>query len=543
MPGTIPCNNRPMTPSPWPRRAAALHRALVVAMLGFASGLPLALSGQALQAWLAMDGFDVATIGFLSLAGLPYTFKFLWAPLIDRTDLPWLGRRRGWVVLAQLLLALLLLLLAATDPKASLLGFAGLAVAVAFASASQDVVVDAYRTDLLPARERGLGSSLFVMGYRFAMILSGGVALIWTDPAQGGGMSWPHVYRLMAALLAIAAVLSAVALPRIAPPPADASHPPAPVRQDLLGFLAVAAAAAVGVWLTRLFGTAIARFILSPWLSHATLAPGLADRWVDLLSLMLGLAFTLPLAAWAARRARFDTLLSGLGQFFAQPRAGAFLAFIVFYKLSDAFALSLMTPFLLKGMAFTPAEVGVVNKVIGLGLTLVGALAGGALMLRLRLARALALFGVLQMLSNLPFWWLAVHGKGVLPGLVVPAFDIGLVRLVKDTPVDGGLLMAVASENIASGMGTAAFLAFLMGLTNCRFTATQFALLSAFASVGRVWVGPLAGVLAQAIGWPAFFQVAMAMALPSLALLAWLWRPIDALDRQGPDPDPDRVPA
>jgi len=119
-----------------------------------------------------------------------------------------------------------------------------------------------------------------------------------------------------------------------------------------------------------------------------------------------------------------------------------------------------------------------------------GALLGGLLMLRLRLARALLVFGVLQMLSNLGFWWLAVHGKGALPGLVVPAFDIGVLRLARDTPVDGGLLLAVASENLASGMGTAAFLAFLMSLTNRRFTATQFALLSAFASVGRVWVGP-----------------------------------------------------
>ena len=202
----------------------------------------------------------------------------------------------------------------------------------------------------------------------------------------------------------------------------------------------------------------------------------------------------------------------------------------MFYKLSDAFALSLMTPFLLKGMAFGPAEVGVVNKLIGLALTLVGALLGGALMLRLRLARALLAFGLLQMLSNVGFWWLAVHGKGALPGLTIPAFDFGFVKLAQPTVVDGGLLMAVASENLASGMGTTAFLAFLMGLTNQRFTATQFALLSAFASIGRVWVGPLAGVLAESIGWPAFFLVAMAMAVPSLVWLKLLWRPIEALD-------------
>jgi PAT family beta-lactamase induction signal transducer AmpG len=182
-------------------RAATSRRLAVVLVLGFASGLPLALTGQAMQAWLSMEGMDVATIGFLSLVGLPYTFKFLWAPLMDRFDLPWLGRRRGWLVLTQLALSGTLLLLAATAPTSATRVFALLAVAVAFMSASQDVVIDAYRTDLLPSRERGLGSSLNVMGYRLAMILSGGIALIWTDPAQGGGWDWPMVYRFMAALM------------------------------------------------------------------------------------------------------------------------------------------------------------------------------------------------------------------------------------------------------------------------------------------------------------------------------------------------------
>ena len=515
--------------------AVVAHRWIAVLALGFASGLPLALTGQALQAWLTVDGLDVAQIGFLSLIGLPYTFKFLWAPLMDRVDLPLLGRRRGWVVVAQALLALALFGLADIDPKLALPLFAALGVGVAFLSASQDVVIDAYRTDLLPARERGVGSSLFVMGYRLAMIFSGGVALIWTDTVSGSGMTWPAVYRVMAALMAGAAVLSAFALPRLAQPPArlhDASR--APIARDLGGFLAVVAAVAIGVWLTQRVCAPLAAWLLSPWFGTEVARGSLPAKWTDLFTLVLGIGVTLPLASFAARRARFETLLSGLDAYFSQPRAWSFLAFIVFYKLSDAFALSLMTPFLLKGMAFGPAEVGVVNKLIGLALTLVGALLGGALMLRLRLARALLAFGILQMLSNVGFWWLAVHGKGALPGMTIPAFDFGFVKLAQPTAVDGGLLLAVASENLASGMGTTAFLAFLMGLTNQRFTATQFALLSAFASIGRVWVGPLAGVLAEAIGWPAFFLVAMAMALPSLVLLKMLWRPIDALDaREG----------
>ena len=181
-------------------------------------------------------------------------------------------------------------------------------------------------------------------------------------------------------------------------------------------------------------------------------------------------------------------------------------------------------------MQYSTAEVGVVNKVIGLWLTIGGALLAGAVMIRLGLWRSLLVFGVLQMLGNLGFWWLALHGRGALPGLVIPPFDWGFVKLAAATPIDGGLLMAIASENVTSGMGTAAFVAFLMSLCNQRYSATQFAMLSAFATVGRVWVGPLAGVLALSIGWPAFFLVSTLVALPALALLLALRRPIDRLD-------------
>lgn len=498
-------------------RAAALHRLVVVTLLGFSSGLPLALTGQAMQAWLTMEGLDIATIGFLSLVGLPYTFKFLWAPLMDRFDLPWLGRRRGWLVLTQLLLAAVLAAMAATSPTGAIRAFALLAVTVAFLSASQDVVIDAYRTDLLPAAERGLGASLNVMGYRLAMILSGGIAFIWTDVNQAGGWSWPEVYHFMALLMVAAAALSALVLPRVSVP---AGTRQTVARNDVLGFLAVLAAVAVGVMLTDRFGVPLARALLQPLFGGGS-AAALQDKWTDLLALMLGVALTLPLAGWAARAAKFETLLGGLRSYFAQPGAAAFLLFIILYKLGDAFAGALMTPFLLKAMAFSAAEVGVVNKIIGLWLTIGGALVGGALMLRLGLWRALLVFGVLQMASNLGFWWLAVSGKGLLPGLVIPAFDWGFVQLAQPTPVDGGLLMVIAFENLSGGMGTAAFVAFLMSLCNHRFTATQYALLSAFAAVGRVWVGPLAGVLAESIGWPDFFIVSTAAALPALWML---WR-------------------
>lgn len=506
--------------------AGTAYRLVVVTILGFASGLPLALTGQAMQAWLSVSGVDIATIGFLSLVGLPYTFKFLWAPLMDRFELPWFGRRRGWLVLTQLALAAALTWMAATSPADSTRAFAMIAVLVAFISASQDIVIDAYRTNLLPANERGLGASSLVLGYRFAMILSGGIAFIWVDPTQGGGWDWPGVYRFMAALMVGAAVLSATALPRLK----FTERPTSVARRDVLGFGAVLVAVAVGVGLSNRFGRPLAGVLAGPWLAGTTLAPELRTKWLDLIALLLGIAFTLPLTAWAARAARFETLLGSLRSYFAQRGAAAFLAFIVLYKLGDAFAGSLLTPFLLQAMAYTTAEVGVVNKVIGLWLTIGGALLGGALMLRLGLWRSLMLFGVLQMASNLGFWWLAVNGRGALPGLTIPAFDWGFVKLLHATPVDGGLLLVIAGENLSGGMGTAAFLAFLMSLCNQRFTATQFALLSAFASIGRVWVGPLAGVLAESIGWPVFFLVSTAVALPALVMLWWMRPAVQALE-------------
>ena len=509
--------------------AASLHRLAAVTVLGFASGLPLALTGQAMQAWLGAEGVGLATIGFLSLVGLPYTFKFLWAPLMDRFELPWLGRRRGWLVVTQLGIAAALFWMASTPPSGAIQAFALLAGLVAFMSASQDVVVDAYRTDLLAASERGLGSSVNVLGYRLAMIVSGGITLIWVDPAQGGGWSWPEVYRLMAVLMIGIAVVSATLLPRIE----HASVPSSVARNDVAGFFAVVAAVVAGYLLTDRVGRPLVAW-LGEQAMGAAAQGAVASRWLDLAVLLLGLAITLPLATWAARAARFETLLGGLRNYFSQPGAAAFLVFIVLYKLGDAFAGSLMTPFLLQGMQYGPAEVGVVNKVLGLWLTIGGAIVGGALMIRLGLWRSLLLFGVLQMASNLGFLWLASSGRGALPGLVIPAFDWGFVALVADTPVDGGLLLVIAAENISGGMGTAAFVAFLMSLCNRRFSATQFALLSAFASVGRVWVGPLAGVLVLSIGWPTFFVVSTLAALPALALLFALRAPIAMLEV---DPD------
>ncbi len=515
-------------------RLARWHRMLAVTILGFASGLPLALTGQALQAWLTMDGLATADIGFLTLVGLPYTFKFLWAPLMDRFDAPGRWRRRGWLVLTQLALAGMLALMSGLTPRESLQAFALLAVTVAFLSASQDVVIDAYRTDVLPGPERGLGASMAVMSYRFAMILSGGVTLIWTDAVQGSGWTWGEVYRLMAWIMVGLAVLSVAVLPSLPPlAPAPAGQPvsePRSAWKDLVGFVAVVAAVAVGVELTRRVGQPLAESLVVPLMEGSALPPALRARWADLVALFAGMAITVPLTIWTARRAHFNPLLDGMRSYFSQRGAAAFLLFIVLYKLGDAFAGALMTPFLLSGMHYAAAEVGVVNKVMGLWLTIAGALVGGAVMLRLGMWRSLLAFGVLQLMSNLAFWWLAAGGKGSLGALLLPAFDWGFIKIAAPTPVDGALLVAVAFENLSGGMGTAAMVAFQMSLCQQRFTATQFALLSAFASVGRVWVGPFAGVLAESIGWPTFFVFSTLLALPALVMLLRMRPEVEALE-------------
>jgi PAT family beta-lactamase induction signal transducer AmpG len=342
----------------------------------------------------------------------------------------------------------------------------------------------------------------------------------------------------MAWLMVGLAVISLAILPRLPDLPEDttAGGAAAPKRrsawQDLAGFAAVVAAVALGVELTRRFGQPAAQALLAPVFEGSTLKPALQQRWADVLALLAGILVTLPMVVWAARKARFDPLLDGLRSYFSIRGAAAFLVFIILYKIGDAFAVSLMTPFLLTGMGYPAAEVGVVNKVIGLWLTIFGALLGGALMFRLGLWRSLMLFGILQLLSNFGFWWLATGGKGSIGAMMLPAFDWGFVKITAPTQVDGALLSAVAFDNLSGGMGTAAHVAFQMALCQQRFTATQYALLSALAAVGRVWVGPLAGVLAESIGWPSFFLVSVVLAVPALLMLLWLRSAVEDLDRR-----------
>ena len=400
-----------------PRRAGVL---VAVTVLGFSSGLPLALSSGTLEAWCAVSGLSLKTIGLLKLVGLSYVFKFLWAPLLDRYRLPWLNRRRGWMLLMQAAIICVLVAMAGTSPRESLTAIAALAAMLVLFSATQDTAINAYTTDQLLPQDRGLGSALSVGGYRLAMLVSGGLALVFA--ARAG---WHATYLMMAGLMGVGVITSVLA------PERERASPP--------------------VTLLR--------------------------------------AFVEPLREMAAR-----------------PRAWTWLALVLTYKLGNAFALSLSTTFLLRGAHYGLAEVGWVNKVFGISATIAGAFAGGLLLERWSLRRALWAFGVLQ-------------GLGVL----------GFLAVALGWNDFSALITAVASENFTSGLGTGVFVALLMAMCDKRFTATQFALFSALDAVGRTALGPLAGWVAQALGWPVYFSIALACAVPGLLLVAALRGEFDRL--------------
>ncbi len=387
-------------------------KSAILLILGFASGLPLALTSGTLQAWMTVENIDLKTIGFFSLVGQAYVFKFLWSPMMDRYTPPFLGRRRGWLLMTQAMLLLAVAAMGFLEPASQLRWMAALAVVIAFCSASQDIVFDAWKTDVLSAEERGAGAAISVLGYRLGMLVSGGLALWLADRYLG----WQGMYWLMAALL-----IPCMIATFLAPEPSDVIPVPRSLEQ---------------------------------------------------------------------------AVAEPLRDFFGRNNAWLILLLIVLYKLGDAFAMSLTTTFLIRGVGFDAGEVGVVNKTLGLIATIIGALYGGVLMQRLSLFRALLIFGILQGVSNAGYWLLSITDKHML-----------------------SMAAAVFFENLCGGMGTAAFVALLMTLCNKSFSATQFALLSALSAVGRVYVGPIAGWFVEAHGWAEFYLFSVFAAIPGLLLL------------------------
>jgi MFS transporter, PAT family, beta-lactamase induction signal transducer AmpG len=399
-------------------------RMLIALLMGFASGLPLLLTGSVLQAWLKEGGIDLASIGLFALVGLPYTLKFLWAPLFDRYALPRFGRRRGWLIAMQLALAAALAALSLAKPTPDhLLWISAASLIVAFFSASQDIVVDAYRRESMSDDELGLGSALYVNGYRVGMLLAGGGGLILADHT-----SFAFMYQLMAACMAACVIVTFCA-----------PEPP--------------------------------------------LLKGSPNTLQD--------AFILPLRDYIER-----------------DGAWLALAFILLYKIGDTMASSMTTPFYLE-LQYSKTEIGAVVKLFGFWATIAGGTLGGILIMRIGLARSLWLFGVGQMLSTLGFVALAYAGHNT-----------------------AALAAVIAIENFTGGLGTAAFVGFMGSLTNRRFTATQYALLSSLMGVPRVLLSAPTGWLALELGWPAFFGLCTLIAIPGLLLIRNVTRLSDSQSAQ-----------
>ena len=391
-------------------RKLVAPKMLVSFLMGFACGLPLLLSGQVLQAWMHEESVNLKVIGLYALVGLPYTCKFLWAPVFDRFVPPFLGRRRGWLLIAQILLALSLACLGQCDPAAMPWMVALMAALVTFFSASQDIVVDAYRREDLKDEELGAGSSLYISGYRLGMLLAGGGGLILADI-----LPFSQVYLVMAVLMAANAIVTLLCQE----PPMEQGRP----------------------------------------------------------------------------QSFRESVVEPFCDYFRQDRAWLILLFILLYKLGDQMATAITTPFYLE-LGFTKTEVGAVVKLFGTWAVILGGIAGAAVMLRIGTTKGLWLFGFLQMASIPGFFVLAFIGHSV-----------------------SALAAVIAFENLTGGMGTAAYTAYMASLTNKRFTATQYALLTSIMGVPRVIIAAPSGWLANTMGWPGFFLFCTALAVPGLLLL------------------------
>ncbi len=390
------------------------NRLLAILVLGFSSGLPLSLTGTTLQAWFTEAHVNLKTIGALTLLGIPYTFKFLWAPLMDHYGLSRLGKRKSWILLMQLGLVLTLVLLATMNP-ASQAGMIGMvALVIAFFSASQDISINAYTTDVLPPEERGLGAAYTVFAYRVALLVSGGVALIFADY-----FGWKMTYEFMALLMLL---------------------------------------------------TMIPTFMAPRAREIQTSAHNL-----------------------------YQTTKEALRDIIQRDKIIVMIFFIIFYKFGDALALSLITNFLLHGLGFTLTEVGLAYKVVSFIAMILGGFIGGIILTRWNLYRALLLFGLAQAFSNLVFALLACVGKN---------FTL--------------MAVSVFIENFCSGLSTAALLAFMMSQCDHRYTASQFALLSAAASLGRVFLGPVAALMVENLGWIQYYLWSFVLCFPGIVLLTLL---------------------
>jgi len=461
-------------------RVYAERPALVMVALGFSAGLPYFLIFDTLSAWLRASGLSLEVIGFFSLVTLVSTFKFLWAPFIDRARVPvlhgWFGHRRSWMLVCQGLIMFGLWMVAGTDPTRSLGAIAVFAVLIGFSSATQDIAIDAWRIEAAETSKQGAMAAAYQWGYRVAIIVAGAVPLLLAD-AYG----WNFSYAVMAALMTIG-VLAVLAAPReehhaIRPIHAEGIRP-APVREALewiarLVILATGAlvlgsglAANAGVLAGVLNGagaTGVRDAVLAAWASDARV-------WVHLAAVIAGFGVivlaTLPLPGGRTRPGVYlsSALADPLRDFFVRHRsaAGLILALICLYRIPD-FVLNIMNPFYLD-LGYTLVEIAEVRKIFGVGMSMLGVFAGGVAVARYGLLRAMVIGAFAGPVSNLLFIWLETQGHNLF-----------------------ALFAAIGLDNVAGGFAGTCLIAYMSSLTSAGFTATQYALFSSlYAIPGRL---------------------------------------------------------
>lgn len=469
------------------------RRVIGILFLGFSSGLPIMLVLRTLSAWLEESGVDKATIGLFAFTFAPYTFKFAWAPLMDRLPLPVLtrvfGRRRGWVLLTQACLIAAIWGLGQTHPGQDLYWTALMALVVSFCSASQDVVIDAFRIELLAKHQLGAGSANVVTGYRIGMWVAGAGALWLADLA-----GWSMAYSAMAALILIG-VIAVLALPEPARVDWDSGVEPA---IDLghhrqLAFLLLLAAA-LGAFVGLLIGSGF----------------GTRAGWVGgvAVTVLLGGLFAIfGNSAPAFRQAVIDPFRDFVERN-GVTVALVILAFISVFKASDVLLTLMANPFYLE-IGFSKSQIAWVSGTFGFLVTFAGSYAAGLMIYRMGIMRGLWIGAILMMGSNLMFALQAWVGA-----------DYALFHAT------------ILIENISGGIGTTAFIAYLASLCNVRYTAVQYALLTSFMQMlAKFVIVPSSGFLVEGVGWVTFFVISSAAGLPALALLWWLSRQAVDSDR------------
>ena len=466
--------------------------ALVMVALGFSAGLPYYLIFDTLSAWLRASGLSLEVIGFFSLVTLVSTFKFLWAPFIDRARVPvltgWLGHRRSWMLVCQALIMLGLWLVAGADPSRSLGIIAVFAVLVGFSSATQDIAIDAWRIEVAEDAKQGAMAAAYSWGYRIAIIVAGAVPLLL---AQAYG--WNFSYAVMAALMTVG-ILGVLAAPReerhAIRPIQTAGIQPAPARDAVewalrLALLAAGAlvlgsglAANAGV-LARVLGAAGAAgardAVLSAWASDARV-------WIHLAAVVLGLGVivlaALPLPGARTRPGVYlsSALADPLRDFFGRYRAtaGLILALICLYRIPD-FVLNIMNPFYLD-LGYSLVEIAEIRKVFGVAMTMFGVFAGGVAVARYGLLQATVIGALAGPSSNLLFIWLALQ-------------DHSLVAL----------FLAIGLDNVAGGFAGTCLIAYMSSLTSVGFTATQYALFSSLYAVPGRLIASQSGRIVEAV--------------------------------------------